>query len=176
MANKELEVKVLVFLNNNDNVKVENIEETSSIRIPMADGHGFVASRMIRKRMKVKTMLIDKTYSGYGHEKIKKLIPYSRQLTASMFDGNGLTTLNFINTIISKEMNHVIDDAAFGRPVKLRTIARLNRLVSKRARIIGDIGHYFGINTLNANEVYAVDTNGIYRHPLAEIAYERLFK
>lgn len=170
MAKKNLaalEVKVMAALNGN-NVEIEEMDKFSSVRIP------------IEKAVKLVSRLplygIDKTYSGYGYEKIKKLIPYSSQLTASMFDGNGLTTLNFINTIISKEMNHVIDDAAFGRPVKLGTIARLNRLVSKRARIISNIGHYFGINTLNANEVYAVDTNGIYRHPLAEIAYERLFK
>lgn len=169
MAKKNLaalEVKVVAVLGGN-NVKIEEMKNTSSVRIPMCDGYS---------RLKVKTMLIDNTVTGYAHEKIKKLMPCSRQLTASIFDGNGITTVNFINSIISKEMNHVIDDAAFGRPVKLGTIARLNRLVSKRVRIIGDIGHYFGTNTLNTNEVYAVDTNGIYRFPLAEIAYERLFK
>lgn len=59
MANKELEVKVLVSLNNNDNVNVEKAEETSSIRIPIVDGNGFVTQRIMHKRMKVKTMLID---------------------------------------------------------------------------------------------------------------------
>ena len=58
MAEKNLaalEAKIVAVLGGND-VK---IEETSSIRIPMVDGNGFVTSRIMRKRMKVKTMLIN---------------------------------------------------------------------------------------------------------------------
>ena len=198
MAKKNLvalEVKVMAVLGGN-NVKIEEMDNVSSVRIPMQKG--------IKLVNRCPLYGIDKTYSGYAHEQIKKLIPCSRQLATSMFNGNDMITLNFINAIISKEMNHVIDDAAFGkpikfgvdnfnkiiskemnhaiddaafgRPIKLGAIARLNRLVSKRAKIIGDIGHYFGINTLIADFVYAADKDGLYRLPISEIKYERMFK
>ena len=195
MANKELEVKVMAALNGN-NVEIEEMDNVSSVRIPMQKGIKLISRRPMYN--------VNKIYSGYAHEQMKKLIPCSRQLATSMFNGNDMITLNFINAIISKEMNHAIDDAAFGRPIKfgvdnlneiiskemnrviddaafykpikLGAIARLNRLVSRRAKIIGDIGHYFGINTLIANFVYAVDKDGLYRLPISEIRYERMFK
>ena len=120
---------------------------------------------------------VDRSYTGYAYEQHRVwLAPYSRQLTTPISDGNSLINLNFINEIISKEMNHVVDDAAFGHSIRLGTIARLNRLVSRRVKLIPDVGRYFGINTLNAGEIYAADKDGLYRLPISGIKYERMFK